>query len=312
MSGAATSAATIGSPRIRRLRLAAPLDLALTLRPLLHGSGVARTIALGRDEAWRASRNATGGATTHFRVRGDEVTVRAWGPGADLELERAPDLLGEADDRADFNPVHPLVADLHRRAPGLRIGRSGAVLEALVPVVMEQKVIGLEARAGYSRMLRAIGEPAPGPVDLLLPPAPERLAAMPYWAFHPFALERRRAETIIRVARRAAWLEAGAGLGVPTGRARLLSIPGVGPWSTAEVAMAALGDPDAVSVGDYHIPNMVAWALAGKPRGDDALMLELLEPYRGQRGRVIRLLEAAGITAPRRGPRLPLRRLERG
>ncbi len=134
---------------------------------------------------------------------------------------------------------------------------------------------------------------------------------MPYWAFHPFALERRRAETVIRVARRAQWLEAGAGMDPAVARARLQAIPGIGPWTAAEVAIVALGDADAVSVGDYHVPNMVSWGLAGEARGDDARMLELLEPYRGQRGRVVRLLEAAGMSAPRRGPRLPLRHLER-
>ena len=73
----------------------------------------------------------------------------------------------------------------------------------------------------------------------------------------------------------------------------------------------ALGDADAVSLGDYHLPHLVAWALAGKPRGSDELMLELLEPYRGHRGRVLRLLQLAGITAPRFGPRMPLRWIAR-
>ena len=59
-----------------------------------------------------------------------------------------------------------------------------------------------------------------------------------------------------------------------------------------------------MSIGDYHLPHQVSWALTGEPRGDDARMLELLEPYRGHRGRVIRLLEAGGVTAPRFGPRM--------
>ena len=85
---------------------------------------------------------------------------------------------------------------------------------------------------------------------------------------------------------------------------RLLAYPGIGPWTAAEVGARALGDPDAVSVGDFHLPNLVAWALAGEPRANDARMLELLEPWRGQRGRVIRLLEASGLAAPRFGPRM--------
>ena len=306
-----TKAATSAEPLTRRIRPTGPLDLRLTLRPLQRGARYGRTVAIDQDEAWRATLTLDGPATTRFSIVGDEVVVEGWGPGAERELERAPELLGEADDRGGFKPEHPLIAELDRRFRGARIGRSGAVVEALVPAIMEQKVIGQEARAGYSRLLRAVSERAPGPVELLLPPAPERLASMAYWAFHPFALERRRAETVIRAAHRAAWLEAGAGMGLEMARARLLSIPGVGPWTTAEVAIVALGDADAVSVGDYHIPNMVSWALAGEPRGDDARMLELLEPYRGHRGRVIRLLECGGIVAPRRGPRLPLRHLER-
>ena len=88
---------------------------------------------------------------------------------------------------------------------------------------------------------------------------------------------------------------------------RLRALPGIGPWTAAEVAMRALGDPDAVSVGDFHLPNLVAFALAGEARGDDARMLDLLEPYRGHRGRVIRLLEASGLRPPVRGPHLQLR-----
>jgi len=84
---------------------------------------------------------------------------------------------------------------------------------------------------------------------------------------------------------------------------RLVAYPGIGPWTAAEVTLRALGDPDAVSLGDFHLPNLVAWALAGEPRADDARMLELLEPWRGHRARVIRLLEASGLAAPRFGPR---------
>jgi 3-methyladenine DNA glycosylase/8-oxoguanine DNA glycosylase len=92
--------------------------------------------------------------------------------------------------------------------------------------------------------------------------------------------------------------------------ARLMAVPGIGPWTAAEVGVRALGDPDAVSVGDFHLPNLVAFALAGEPRANDARMLELLEPYRGQRARVIRLLELSAIRPPRYGPRLSPRRLE--
>ncbi|HEY6015068.1 MAG TPA: hypothetical protein VIU37_13725, partial [Candidatus Limnocylindrales bacterium] len=153
---------------------------------------------------------------------------------------------------------------------------------------------------------------APGPPDwgLRLPPMPETLAGLPYYAYHPFGVERRRADLIRRVAARAAWFEAIVDLPLGDAYARLTSVAGIGPWTAAEVGVRALGDADAVSVGDFHLPNLVAFALAGEPRGTDARMLELLEPYRGRRAVAVRLLELGGIGAPRYGPRLALRRIE--
>jgi 3-methyladenine DNA glycosylase/8-oxoguanine DNA glycosylase len=145
---------------------------------------------------------------------------------------------------------------------------------------------------------------------LRLPPTPATLAGLPYYEYHPFGVERRRAELIRRVAARAAWFEGVVDLPLADAYARLTAVPGIGPWTAAEVAVRALGDVDAVSVGDFHLPNLVAFALAREPRAGDARMLELLEPYRGQRARVIRLLELSGIRPPSYGPRLPFRRIE--
>lgn len=176
-----------------------------------------------------------------------------------------------------------------------------------MPGVCEQKVTGAEAQLAYRRLVLRYGDPAPGPGGLRLPLAPERLAALPYHALHPVGLEQRRADTLRRVASRAAWLERAGQLPAADALARLQAIPGIGPWTAAETARVAFGDPDAVSVGDYHLRSLVSWALAGEPRGDDARMLELLEPYRGQRARVVRLLELSGIRAPRYGPRMTSR-----
>ncbi len=180
-------------------------------------------------------------------------------------------------------------------------------MEALIASVIEQKVAGAEAWASWESLVRAQREPAPGHSGLLLPPSPERMAETPYWDFHRFGIERRRAETIVRACGRAARLEEAAGMPFPEARRRLTAIEGVGVWTAAEVARTALGDPDAVSVGDFHTKHVVAWALAREPHGTDERMLELLEPYRGQRGRAVRLLEAGGIRPPRYGPRQRLR-----
>jgi 3-methyladenine DNA glycosylase/8-oxoguanine DNA glycosylase len=146
-------------------------------------------------------------------------------------------------------------------------------------------------------------------MPLLLPPTPADMAALPYFEFHPLGLERRRADLIRRISGQAAAIEALTDLPADIASGRLQSIPGIGPWTAAEAKRIAFGDPDAVSVGDAHLPDLVAWSLAGEARADDARMLELLEPYRGQRARVVRLLEVAGIKIPRFGPRFAPRHI---
>ena len=287
----------------RRIALRRPLDLAETLWPLTHGRGD-RTIHLQSDHAWLAIRTAAGSATLHVVHRSAGVVeATAWGEGAEAALAATPTLIGEHDEPERLTAHHQAIHDLQRRHPGLRLPRTGRLLHALVPSVLEQKVTGTEAFRAYAALLRRHGEPAPGPGGrLLLPPSPERLAGLPSYAFHPLGVERRRAEAIRRAAARAGWLEAAADGAMA--RRRMLSLSGIGPWTAAEVLRSAFGDPDAVSVGDFHVPNSIAWALAGEPRADDARMLELLEPYAGQRGRVQRLVEVGGIVAPRYGPRM--------
>ncbi len=288
-----------------------PLDLRRTLAPLGRGPGD-RTIRFSAGRAWWATRNRDGAVTLALAHAGDEIQAEAWGPGAERALAGVPALLGLPGEHGNLSHGHPTIIQLARRFPGVRIPRTGAVLESLVPAILEQKVIGGEARRALFELRRVHGEPAPGPPELglRLPPASATLAALPYYAWHPFGVERRRAELIRRVASRAAWFEAIVDLPLPEAYARLTTVPGIGPWTAAEVGVRALGDVDAVSVGDFHLPNLVAFALAGEPRGTDAQMLELLEPYRGQRARVIRLLELSGIKAPRYGPRLSIRRIE--
>jgi 3-methyladenine DNA glycosylase/8-oxoguanine DNA glycosylase len=262
-------------------------------------------------EAARASRTPEGTVAARFTTVDGGVEVEAWGPGADWLLEHAPAWCGALDDADGFDPPLGPVRRLHRAHPGLRIPRTGLVAERLIPVVLEQKVTSIEARRTYQRLVRGLAERAPGPLGLTLPPDPDRVAVLPYYAFHPFGIERRRAEVLREVARRAAWLDAAAAMPLEEARARIGLLRGIGPWSVAEVARTALGDADAVSVGDYHVPHVVAWVLAGEPRGTDERMLELLEPYRPHRGRVQRLLETARVGAPSFGPKMEARAIDR-
>jgi 3-methyladenine DNA glycosylase/8-oxoguanine DNA glycosylase len=221
------------------------------------------------------------------------VEVEAWGPGADWLLARAPALCGAHDDPGRFEPDQPLLRHLVRCHPGLRIGRTEAVFETALFVTLEQRVATRDAWRSWRLLVRALGEPAPGPLSgLWAPPTPQRVASTPYEVFHRFGVERHRTDVMRRLAVVARRLEETVALPLEAAYARLRAIAGVGPWTAARIAMIALGDSDAVALGDLHIPHLVTWALAGERRGSDERMLELLEPYRGHRARVVRLLMA--------------------
>jgi 3-methyladenine DNA glycosylase/8-oxoguanine DNA glycosylase len=287
-------------------------DLARSMRVLALVQGDP-TLSISAHSSWFATRTPDGPGTLHFELAGSDLRCTAYGPGADWLLERADAIAGLRDDLTGFDELarqHPLVARLAREHAGLRIGATGRVFHHLVPAVLGQKVSGKEAHDGYVRVLRRLSEPAPGPrAGLFLPPDPEVIAATPYWAFHPFGIEQKRAETLRRAAAQATALERCPDAVACT--ARLVSIAGIGPWTAAEVTRAAYGDADVVSVGDYNIKNMVAFALTGAARGTDEHMLELLAPFAPHRGRVCALIAAAGIGAPRFGPRMPLRSFAR-
>lgn len=283
----------------RRLPLHRPLDLRLTLGPTRIGRGDPST-RLKSDEAVRASRTPDGPVTVHLRVDGGELGATAWGPGSDWALDQLPDLVGE-NDRTPFETDHPLVADLARRMPGLRVGATHRVLEAVLPAVCGQKVSAYEGKRAYRQIVESLGEPAPGDagVELLVPPDPRTLASTGYHLLHPLGLERRRADIIRRAAARAASVEAIVGVAPDDAEQQLRSITGVGVWTAAHVRETALGDPDAVPVGDPALKHLVSFVFLGERHGTDATMLELLEPFRGHRGRVVRLLKGAGLGPPR-------------
>jgi 3-methyladenine DNA glycosylase/8-oxoguanine DNA glycosylase len=217
-------------------------------------------------------------------------------------------MLGAEDDQAGFTPVHPLLREMSGRHPGARVGRSGRVLEALIPAILEQKVVGAEARRAWRYLLHHFGQPAPGPAPDGMRVFPEAAtwARIPSWEWHRAGVEPVRGAAITGAALVAARLEEITSLAACEADRRLRSLPGVGPWTSAEVRQRACGDADAVSVGDYNLPAAVGWALAGRVV-DDAGMLRLLAPYAGHRYRATRLVELSGTRPPRRGPRLAMR-----
>ena len=293
-----------------------PVDLLHTLGGLRRGGSADPCVRIDRSGVWRATRYRSGAATMHLRSLGrTRVAVDAWGPGADEALAAAPALVGATDgDGGLASSDRPLVRHLARRLPGLRMSRTGNAMEAIVPTILEQRVQGRMARRSFCAMVRAAGMSAPaaagrGAPQLLLQPTAEWLAGQPAWAWHRWNVEQARAKTIRAVATYAHRVSETAGLPVDEAVRRLRLIPGVGVWTAAEVAMFAFGDPDAVSVGDYWMKHFVCHALAGEARGTDERMLELLEPWRGQRGRLCRLILAGAERPPRFGPRLPYQQI---
>lgn len=305
-------------------------DFAGTLAALWLGPADPSTRLSGTD-LWWAARTPDGPGTLHLCREAGVLAATGYGPGGGWVVGHSPDIAGLTDDVTGFAELaraHPVVSRAWHRHRGLRLTRTGLLAHHLPPVILAQKVTSVEAIRGYATLVRRFGEPAPGPVGgLLLPPDPAVLAATPAWALHPLGIEAKRADTLRVAATRARRLAYAPDPATAT--AWLTALPGIGPWTAAEVVRPAFGDPDTVTVGDYHIPHQVAYALTGavragprtrssgappgtrRPTGGlspaDERMLELLAPFAGQRARVVHLLLAACPAPPRLAPRAPLR-----
>jgi hypothetical protein len=287
------------------------IDLRRTLMWYRHGRHDPTTWA-GPTGFVRACWTPDGPASVELDWSSGATTVEGWGPGAAWAIASAVTMTGAVRPGPEIPDVHPLVTEAARRNQLVRTGASGDLYGALLPTILEQRITAAEAKRQWARLCRELSAPAPGPfAGLLLPPAPERLAGRPAWWFHPLGIEAKRARALAEVGRIAERLWDWAALPPAELAAMLGRVRGIGPWTVGSVLGPVCGDDDAVPVGDYHIPSMVALNLAGEPRADDARMLCLLEPFRGVRGRVIRLLGWAGRHAPAYGPRrriLPMHR----
>lgn len=295
--------------RVRTYAPDGPLDLGLVLGPLRRGPADPTFRAMPDGSVWRASLTPAGPGTLRVSAYGGAVRGEAWGPGADWLLDRLPEMVGAADDPSAFVPRHRLLAHARHRRPGLRLTRTGLVLESLIPSVLEQKVTTDEAYRAWRLLVRKFGEPAPGPAAggrLWVMPAPRTWALIPSWEWHRAGVDNKRASTILRAVRVAARLEEAVGMEPREARARLEVVPGIGPWTSAEAVQRSHGAADEVTTGDLHLPGIVGWALAGDRHADDALMLRLLEPYAGQRHRAARLILLSGAGPARRAPRMPV------
>lgn len=303
----ATDAAAGSSPIETTYRPPHALDIRTTIGMLRRG-GTDPTMVIDGSVIWRASRTPDGVATLALRAVSGEVKATAWGPGAERALDGVPRLCGAEDDAEGFDGSgHPIIADTARRHPGLRLTRTEGVFDALACAILEQKVTAMQAFGAWRALVSRFGERAPGPTPrpMFAPPTVSGWQRIPSWSWHRAGVEPPQSRTIVRAAERGGSIVR-AVLAADSAEARervLTSLPGVGPWTSAETRIRSLGDPDAVSVGDFHLAHQVGYALTGS-RTDDAGMLELLTPWAGQRQRVIRLIHLSGVREPRRGPRL--------
>ncbi|MFK7931618.1 MAG: DNA-3-methyladenine glycosylase [Myxococcota bacterium] len=244
-------------------------------------------------------------STLRIQHKADCLVLDAWGAGGEQSLDFAPKWLGfDGPCLADVPKLDPIIDVLQRSVPGTRVGRTDEIVNRLFSVTLGQKVTGKNSKAAAYRLARDWGESPPGPhPNLWLFPEPKRLAGVPYHHFHPLGIERRRADLLRLIASRAGALNRALGKAPDAAQAHLRALPGIGPWTSAIVVGSALGDPDAIPVGDAHLPNWVSWHFAGEPRGDDSRMLALLDPYRGYRGLIARALKLRGKPPPRYGPK---------
>lgn len=284
-----------------------PLDLFATVGILRRG-GTDPTMVIDTGRIWIALRTDAGIATLCLRASADGVLISAWGPGADEATGQVPRLCGADDDASGFDvSQHPPLAEVARRNPGIRLTRTDRVFDALAQSILEQKVTAMQAFGAWRYLVTRYGERAPGPTPrpMFVAPSAAQWHRIPSWAWHRAGVQPPQSRTLVRAAERGPSIARAVSTAHDgAGRDRVLtSLPGIGPWTSAETRIRALGDPDAVSVGDFHLAHEVGFALTGS-RTDDDGMLQLLAPWTGHRQRIIRLIFASGVREPRRGARL--------
>ena len=291
----------------RRIETALALNLRASLRPLQVWSRDP-ALQLAPGEAAMAIRSPDGPVSLHIRATPGLVEGAAWGPGTDWALTRLDDISGLNDDAESFAPTDPRICAMQHQHPGLRLPRIHQVVRMLVPIVLEQLVSGAEAKRAYQHIERRLAEDAPGPLGLRLPPDPRRLASMSVSTYLACMALGKQARTIKRLCAVADRMEEAGQMKFVAAAQRLQALPGLGPWSAGSAMLRGMGFADAIILGDYHFPHVIAKALAGEEEGDDRRMVELLKPFKGHRGRVVRLIGLSGTgSRPRKAPRAPLR-----
>ncbi|MFB8367958.1 DNA-3-methyladenine glycosylase family protein [Pseudarthrobacter sp. NPDC055928] len=293
-----------------------PYSLLQTLGILLRGTGDP-SFSSRPDGFWTAFTTPDGPVTLRLTTVADgAVDALAWGPGSAAGLAGVPRLLGSGDDWSAFDEpafhasLPRMVREARRRNLAVRLPSTGRMIDALVPTILEQKVTVIEARRGYRYLMYRFGSAAPAagmaaPEGLRVQPTAEQWLRIPSWEWHKAGVGPQRSATVMRALRSAVALERLAALPATEAAAKMQVIPGIGVWTAAEVVQRTHGCPDSIAVGDYHLAAYVGAALTGR-RTDDAGMLALLEPWKGHRQRVVRMIGLSGFRKPTFGPRMTI------
>ena len=243
------------------------------------------------------SREAPGEFVKAFRTPDGPVTLyvqqlprawrfQAWGAGRDWILDRADQLLQPTDPPLPRH--HPLVEQLDRARGGLRVTRTPWIEDLVVATILQQRVQTRDAFRAFGQLARLRPEPAPGPFTLLLAPRVYRVATPAHLA--QLGVEEKRGSTLLRLHALEKRLERAYDATHEEVRCWLQSVRGIGPWTCESVMGLGMGDPDALPTGDLHYPHTISERLTGYRWSSDQEMEQHLEPYRGVRFRVLRLL----------------------
>lgn len=214
--------------------------------PGLHGPAIA-TID------WAAS------APDHVTVRirpadiadltGIVSRLRRW-----LDLDADPHLISDA------LGADPLIGPLIARRPGLRVPGSLDGATTAMLTVIGQAVSLRAARVFAGRLVEALGTPVGGvgEAGLRTFPTPQQVTDAGAAALREIGLTAARAAALHRLAEALAGdLDVTPGADRAATRARLLALPGIGPWTADYITLRALGDPDVFAPDDLVLKRAV-------------------------------------------------------
>lgn len=275
--------------RTARLRLdyAPPYDWAAQLAFLaartvpgverVDGGAYARTFAVD---------SACGALTVRHAADACSLDVSlAWRGGLDPEvleprLRRLFDLDADAGRIDAALAADPDMAPLVAARPGLRRPGAFSLFEIGVRAILGQQISVQGARTLAGRLTAMVGRPVggSGATGLLLCfPEPEAVAAV---ETQTIGLTRSRAASLQAFAVHAATGGLDPALSPQAMTAGLLTLPGIGPWTTDYIGMRGLGQDDIFPAGDLGLARALA---AGGVRPGRAELLSRSEAWRPYR-----------------------------